>query len=349
MKKKGMAATSASGTNAVRYGTMRENVLNLEVVLPSGEILHTSGEGGRARKTSAGLNLTNLFVGSEGTLGMITSATVRLHPVPGVVAAAICSFDDAGDAIRTSTETIQCGVQVGRVEFMDDIQVRASNAYSKLDLEERSTILFEFGGMSEENLQEQASFVEEIAKNNGGSNFRWATAQEDRANLWKARHAVYVVTLSYYRSNNYNNNKNNKNNRYYANLAMRPGSRGLATDVCVPISELASTIVETKERVDELGLLAPIVGHVGDGNFHCLIVLDPNDDEEVHTAKEFARWLGARAIEAGGTCTGEHGVGRGKRDLLRHEMGDLGIRVMRDLKSTLDPKNLMNPGVFFEI
>ena len=345
-EKKGMAATSASGTNAVRYGTMRENVLNLEVVLPSGEILHTSGEGGRARKTSAGLNLTNLFVGSEGTLGMITSATVRLHPVPGVVAAAICSFDNAGDAIRTSTETIQCGVQVGRVEFMDDIQVRASNAYSKLDLEERSTILFEFGGMSEENLQEQASFVEEIAKNNGGSNFRWATAQEDRANLWKARHAVYVVTLSYYRSNNYNNNKNN---RYYANLAMRPGSRGLATDVCVPISELASTIVETKERVDELGLLAPIVGHVGDGNFHCLIVLDPNDDEEVRTAKEFARWLGARAIEAGGTCTGEHGVGRGKRDLLRHEMGDLGIRVMRDLKSTLDPKNLMNPGVFFEI
>ena len=188
----GMAATSASGTNAVRYGTMRENVLNLEVVLPSGEILHTSGKGGRARKTSAGLNLTNLFVGSEGTLGMITSATVRLHPVPGVVAAAICSFENAGDAIRTSTETIQCGVQVGRVEFMDDIQVRASNAYSKLDLEERSTILFEFGGMSEESLQEQASFVEEIAKNNGGSNFRWATAQEDRANLWKARHAVYV-------------------------------------------------------------------------------------------------------------------------------------------------------------
>ena len=199
-----MAATSASGTNAVRYGTMRENVLNLEVVLPSGEILHTSGEGGRARKTSAGLNLTNLFVGSEGTLGMITSATVRLHPVPGVVAAAICSFDDAGDAIRTSTETIQCGVQVGRVEFMDDIQVRASNAYSKLDLEERSTILFEFGGMSEENLQEQASFVEEIAKNNGGSNFRWATAQEDRANLWKARHAVYVAYVTHSTHNNNN-------------------------------------------------------------------------------------------------------------------------------------------------
>ena len=344
--KKGMAATSASGTNAVRYGTMRENVLNLEVVLPSGEILHTSGEGGRARKTSAGLNLTNLFVGSEGTLGMITSATVRLHPVPGVVAAAICSFDNAGDAIRTSTETIQCGVQVGRVEFMDDIQVRASNAYSKLDLEERSTILFEFGGMSEENLQEQASFVEEIAKNNGGSNFRWATAQEDRANLWKARHAVYVVTLLTQLTATTTTLK--QNNRYYANLAMRPGSRGLATDVCVPISELASTIVETKERVDELGLLAPIVGHVGDGNFHCLIVLDPDDDEEVRTAKEFARWLGARAIEAGGTCTGEHGVGRGKRDLLRHEMGDLGIRVMRDLKTTLDPKNLMNPGVFFE-
>jgi len=321
----GMAATSASGTNAVRYGTMRENVLNLEVVLPSGEILHTSGQGGRARKTSAGLNLTNLFVGSEGTLGMITSATVRLHPVPGVVAAAICSFEDAGDAIRTSTETIQCGVQVGRVEFMDDVQVKASNAYSKLDLEERSTILFEFGGMSEESLQEQALFVEEIAKNNGGSNFRWATAQEDRANLWKARHAVY-----------------------YANLAMRPGSRGLATDVCVPISELASTIVETKNRVEELGLLAPIVGHVGDGNFHCLIVLDPSDEEEVRTAKEFARWLGVRAIEAGGTCTGEHGVGRGKRDLLKREVGDLGIRVMKDLKSTLDPLNLMNPGVFFE-
>ena len=234
-----MAATSASGTNAVRYGTMRENVLNLEVVLPSGEILHTSGEGGRARKTSAGLNLTNLFVGSEGTLGMITSATVRLHPVPGVVAAAICSFDDAGDAIRTSTETIQCGVQVGRVEFMDDIQVRASNAYSKLDLEERSTILFEFGGMSEENLQEQASFVEEIAKNNGGSNFRWATAQEDRANLWKARHAVYVayVTRSTHNNNNTQTKQQILRKPSHASRQSRTGNRCLCTDLRAGIDD----------------------------------------------------------------------------------------------------------------
>lgn len=320
----GMAATSASGTNAVRYGTMRENVLNLEVVLPSGDILHTAGSQGRAKKSSAGLNLTNLFVGSEGTLGMITSCTVKLHPMPASVAAAICAFETTEDAILTSTQTIQCGVQVGRVEFMDTAQVQACNAYSNMSLPEKPTLLFEFGGMSEESVQEQASLVQDIASANGGGSFEFATATEDRAKLWKARHAVY-----------------------YANLAMRPNCRGLATDVCVPISMLADCITETQERLSSLDLFGPIVGHVGDGNFHCLLVIDPNDDNEVRKAKSFATWLGTRAISFGGTCTGEHGVGRGKCELLRQEVGETGIGTMRALKSTIDPLGLMNPGNMF--
>ncbi|KAM9352165.1 putative D-lactate dehydrogenase, mitochondrial [Symphorus nematophorus] len=316
----GMAATSASGTNAVRYGTMRENVLNLEVVLADGTIIHTAGEGRRPRKTSAGYNLTNLFVGSEGTLGIITKTTLRLYGIPEAMVSAVCSFSSVQAAVDSTVQILQAGVPIARIEFLDDVMVDACNRFSSLSYPVTPTLFLEFHG-SERSLEEQVNTTEEITQNNGGSDFQWARDTETRNRLWKARHDAW-----------------------YAALALRPGCKAYATDVCVPLSRLPQIIVETKEDLIENRLTGPIAGHVGDGNFHCLLVVDPSDQEELHRVHLFTERLARRALAMDGTCTGEHGVGLGKRALLCEEMGHMAIKVMHDLKDTLDPKNLMNPG-----
>jgi len=312
----GMAATSASGTNAVRYGTMRDNVMGLTVVLADGRIVRT---GGRARKSSAGYDLTRLFVGSEGTLGVITEVQLRLYGIPEAITAAVCSFDTLAGAVDTVILTIQSGIPVARIELLDELQVQAINAYSKLDYPVKPTLFFEFHG-TEAWAKEQAELVGEIAKDYGGANFQWATRQEDRSKLWQARHDAY-----------------------FANLAMKPGAKGWATDVCVPISRLAECILETRKDIDEIGVLAPIVGHVGDGNFHLTFLIDPEDPEEMAKAEGVNERMVMRALAMGGTCTGEHGVGTGKMRFLKAEHGEA-LSVMRQVKLALDPDNIMNPG-----
>nr|XP_057943773.1 probable D-lactate dehydrogenase, mitochondrial [Doryrhamphus excisus] len=319
----GMAACSASGTNAVRYGTMRENVINLEVVLADGTIIHTAGQGRRARKTAAGYNLTNLFVGSEGTLGIITKATLRLYGVPDGVLAAVCSFPSVQAAVDSTVDILQAGVDIARIEFLDDVMMDACNRFSSLCYPVAPTLFLEFHG-SEQSLLEQVKTAEEMTQTNGGSDFQWARDAEKRNRLWKARHDAW-----------------------YAAQALRPGCKAYSTDVCVPISQLPEIIVATKADLLENQLTGPIAGHVGDGNFHCLMVLDPNNPEEVQQVHLFSQRLARRALAVSGTCTGEHGVGLGKRGLLFEEMGPPSIRVMRDIKDALDPKHLMNPGKLF--
>jgi D-lactate dehydrogenase (cytochrome) len=312
----GMAATRASGTNAVRYGTMRETVLALTVVLADGRIIRTSR---RARKSSAGYDLTRLFVGSEGTLGVITEVTLRLVGIPEAISVAVCAFPDLSAAVNASITTIQAGVPVARIEILDDKQMEAINKFSKLDYPEAPTLFFEFHG-SEAGVVEQVETVEAIADDFGGSDFQWATKAEDRARLWQARHDAF-----------------------YAAMALRPGSKGYATDVCVPISRLAECIVETRKDIEESKLLAPIVGHVGDGNFHLVMVLDPDDPDEMARAKALNERLVMRGLAMDGTCTGEHGVGYGKIDFLVAEHGEA-VSVMRTIKTALDPLGIMNPG-----
>ncbi len=313
----GMAATRASGTNAVRYGTMRENVLGLEVVLADGRVIRT---GGRARKSSSGYDLTRLMVGSEGTLGLITALTVRLHPLPEAVSGAVCAFASVDSAVRTVIQTIQIGVPVARIELLDALTVRAINRYSKTELREAPMLFFEFHG-SPASVEEQARTVQEIARDNGGEDFEWATRPEDRSRLWQARHDTYFACLN-----------------------LRPGCRGITTDVCVPISRLAECIAGTREDIASSGLTAPIVGHVGDGNFHTLILVDPADETEIERAEALNRRIVERALAMDGTCTGEHGIGFGKQDFLVAEHGSGAVDAMRALKLALDPDNLLNPG-----
>ena len=312
----GMTATRASGTNAVRYGTMREAVMGLTVVLADGRVIRT---GGRARKSSAGYDLTRLFVGSEGTLGVITEIQLRLHGIPEATSVAVCPFDSLEGAVNTVILTIQSGIPVARIELLDEVQMDAVNRYSKMDHAVQPTLFFEFHG-SEAGVAEQAQRVGELATEFGAGEFRWATLQEERNALWQARHDAY-----------------------YAALALRPGSQGWPTDVCVPISRLAECLLETKRDIAESGLLAPIVGHVGDGNFHLVYVVDPEDREEMARAEAHNDRMVMRALAMGGTCTGEHGIGYGKIKFLQAEHGD-SVAVMRQLKQALDPDNLMNPG-----
>ncbi len=312
----GMAATRASGTNAVRYGTMRENVLSLEVVMADGRIIRTAR---RSKKSSAGYDLTRLFVGSEGTLGLITEVTVRLYGIPEATSAAVCAFPDMESAVNTVIMTIQSGIPVARIELLDALQMEACNKYSDLDYAPQPTLFFEFHG-TEAGVVEQVDQVKEIAGEFGGDDFKWAHQAEDRSKLWQARHDAY-----------------------YAGIALRPGGKGIATDVCVPISKLAECILETQADIAKSGLIAPIVGHVGDGNFHLVIVVDPDDAEEMARAEALNERMVMRALAMDGTCTGEHGVGYGKMGFLEAEHGEA-ISVMRDLKRALDPKNIMNPG-----
>ena len=312
----GMAATRASGTNAVRYGTMRENVLSLEVVMADGRIIRTAR---RSKKSSAGYDLTRLFVGSEGTLGLITEVTVRLYGIPEATSAAVCAFPDMESAVNTVIMTIQSGIPVARIELLDALQMDACNKYSDLDYALQPTLFFEFHG-SEAGVFEQVDQVKGIAGEFGGDDFKWATKAEDRTKLWQARHDAY-----------------------YAGIALRPGGKGIATDVCVPISKLAECILETQADIAESGLIAPIVGHVGDGNFHLVIVVDPDDADEMARAEALNERMVMRALAMDGTCTGEHGVGYGKMGFLEAEHGEA-ISVMRDLKRALDPNNIMNPG-----
>jgi D-lactate dehydrogenase (cytochrome) len=313
----GMAATRASGTNAVRYGTMRENVLALTVVTSDGRIIRT---GTRAKKSSAGYDLTRVFVGSEGTLGIITEVTVKLYPLPEAISAAVCSFPSASDAVNAVIQTIQMGIPVARVEFLDENGVKAINVHDKLRLPEKPLLLFEFHG-SEHGVKEQAELVQDIAAEHNASGFEWATHPEDRSRLWTARH-----------------------NAYFALLQMRPGYRSITTDCCVPISQLAECILETKADCEENGVIYSIIGHVGDGNFHVLMLIDPHNADEVGKAEGINNRMVARAIAMDGTCTGEHGVGLHKIDFLVQEHGEEAIETMRAIKHALDPKNILNPG-----
>jgi D-lactate dehydrogenase (cytochrome) len=313
----GMAATRASGTTAVRYGTMRDVAIGLRVVLADGRAIHT---GGRARKSSAGYDLTRLFVGSEGTLGIITEVTVRLQPRPEAVAAAICHFESIDAAVGTVIGTIQLAIPVARAELLDAAQMRAVNRFSKLGRVEAPTLFLEFHGGSDREVDEQAQAVEEIARENGALGFERAVGLDERARLWHARHDAY-----------------------YAALALRPGSRGLITDVCVPISRLAECIAQTLDDVKGSPLVATLVGHVGDGNFHMIFPIDPDAPAERDEAYRLSARMAERAQRMGGTCTGEHGVGIGKLRFLRAEHGEA-LDVMRTIKQALDPFNLMNPG-----
>ncbi|MBI5792080.1 MAG: FAD-binding protein [Rhodocyclales bacterium] len=315
----GMAATRASGTNAVRYGTMRENVLGMTVVLPDGRILKT---GGRARKSAAGYDLTRLMVGSEGTLGIITELTVKLYPVPEAISSAVCTFPTLAAAVRTVIQTIQLGVPVARIELLDALAITAINRHSKTTLREAPTLFFEFHG-SPTGVKEQAETVQEIVTEQEGQDFEWATRPEDRSRLWQARHDAY-----------------------YAGLGLKPGCRALTTDVCVPISRLADCVAETFADLDAeaADLQGPLVGHVGDGNFHIMLLTDPEKPEDLARAKGFASRLAKRAIRMDGTCTGEHGIGIGKQPYMALEHGDVAIDLMRAIKRAIDPDNILNPG-----
>jgi D-lactate dehydrogenase (cytochrome) len=313
----GMAATRASGTNAVRYGTMRENVLGLTVVTAQGKIVKT---GTRAKKSSAGYDLTRLFVGSEGTLGIITEITLKIYPHPEAISAAVCSFTTIANAVDTVIQAIQIGVPLARVEFVDENGVRALNRHDKLTLPEKPLLLFEFHG-SEQGVKEQAELVQQIADEHGAIGFEWATRPEDRSRLWQARH-----------------------NAYFALLQLRPGSRAISTDCCVPISRLTECLLETKADCDRENLIYGIVGHVGDGNFHVQMLVDPSDPEDVARAESVNERMVHRAIAMDGTCTGEHGIGLHKLDFLVHEAGEEAVDLMRTIKHALDPNNIFNPG-----
>jgi D-lactate dehydrogenase (cytochrome) len=313
----GMASTRASGTNAVRYGTMRENVLGLSVVTADGRVIRT---GGRARKSSAGYDLTRLFVGAEGTLGVITEVQLRLYGVPEAIAAAVCQFPDLASAVSTVIAAMQTGIPVARIELLDDVQMDACIRYSKLEgFVARPTLFFEFHG-SPSGVREQSEAMQAISDELGGSAYQWASQPEDRSRLWKARHAAY-----------------------YAALALKPGTVGFATDACVPISRLADCILETKADIEQSGLTAPIVGHVGDGNFHLIVLYDRDDATQRERADALAHRVSERAIRMGGTCTGEHGIGWHKLDLLAQEHGEA-VDLMRAVKRALDPLGIMNPG-----
>ncbi|HVB49227.1 MAG TPA: FAD-linked oxidase C-terminal domain-containing protein [Burkholderiales bacterium] len=312
----GMAATRASGTNAVRYGTMRENVLSLKVVLADGRVIQTSR---RAKKSAAGYDLTRLFVGSEGTLGIITEVTVRLYPVQEAMSAAVCAFDSVDGCTRTVIQTIQAGVPVARCDIVCDKTIDAINKYKKTNYRVAPTVFFEFHG-SRASVIEQAETVQAIAKENGGRDFQWATKPEERTQLWDARHHAY-----------------------FACLQIRPGARAVSTDVCVPISRLAECVRETMEDVKCYIAPVPLLGHIGDGNFHLMFLVDPAKPEELELAKRLNARLVDRALAMEGTCTGEHGVGMGKQQSLAKEHGEA-VEVMRDIKKVFDPDNLMNPG-----
>jgi D-lactate dehydrogenase (cytochrome) len=318
----GMTATRASGTTAVRYGTMRDNVLGLTVVLADGRVIRT---GTRARKSSAGYDLTRLFVGSEGTLGIITEITLRLHPIPEAVSAAVCSFDSMQGAADTVIATVQMGVPVARIELLDDVLMDAINRYSKTNYRVAPTLFFEFHGDSERHVADQAAIVQAAASERGGHDFEWAARLEDRERLWQARHHVH-----------------------YASMALRPGCRSWATDVCVPISRFAECVMETKADHANLPFPVCLVGHAGDGNFHMMYLLDPSSAEELDQVRQLNERLVKRALAMGGTCTGEHGVGYGKMKYLAAEHGDDALEVMKTLKRALDPDNRMNPGKVVE-
>ena len=313
----GMAATRASGTTAVRYGTMRDNMLGLTAVLADGRIIHT---GGRARKSSSGYDLTRLFVGSEGTLGVITELTLRLYGRPEAVRAAVCPFESMAGAANAVIQIIQLGIPVARIEIIDEAQLRVVNAYSKTNYPLAPTLFFEFHGVSEVAVEDQIRAVEEIALEHGAKGFKWASSLEDRNTLWQARH-----------------------NAYYATVASRPGARAWTTDICVPISHLAECITETQEDLRAANVVAPLVGHAGDGNFHLIIMLNPDDEKEFATVTRLSERLVERALKFGGTCSGEHGVGFGKLKYLKAEHG-AALDVMRSIKQAIDPMNLMNPG-----
>ena len=317
----GMASTRASGTNAVRYGTMREAVMSVTVVTPDGKVITTAH---RARKSAAGYDLTRLYVGSEGTLGIITEVTLRLHPIPETISAAVCGFDTLEGAIATVVQAIQADVPLARVEILDDVQIRAVNAWSKLDLPEVTTLFFEFHG-SPGGVAEQIETVSALAAENGGGEFSWSNLPEERARLWKARHEAY-----------------------YAAVALRPGAVGWTTDVCVPISRLPECITATKQDLAGASMPATILGHVGDGNFHVIFAMDPSSPDELREVKTINDRLVRRALDLDGTCTGEHGIGLGKQDWLVEELGDA-VDVMRVLKRALDPKDVFNPGKIFAI
>jgi D-lactate dehydrogenase (cytochrome) len=313
----GMASTRASGTNAVRYGTMRENVLGLTVVTADGRIVKT---GGRARKSSAGYDLTRLLVGSEGTLGIITEVQLRLYGLPEAISAAGCQFPEPKIAVDTVIVAMQLGIPVARIELLDDVQMDACIRYSQLtEFAPKPTLFFEFHG-SEAGVREQAETIQSLAADHGGSRFQWATKPEDRSRLWKARH-----------------------NAYYAALALAPGKQGFATDACVPISRLTDCVLETQADIVQTGLIAPIVGHVGDGNFHLVVLFDPARPEERAKAEALAARVALRAIAMGGTCTGEHGVGMHKLDALVAEHGEA-VTLMQAVKRALDPHDILNPG-----
>jgi D-lactate dehydrogenase (cytochrome) len=312
----GMAATRCSGTNAVRYGTMKDNVLALKVVLANGELMTTAR---RAKKSSAGYDLTRLLVGSEGTLGVITELTLKLHGIPEAIAGGVCPFPSVEAACNAAIMTIQSGIPVARIELLDELQVKATNLYSKLALPEVPMLFVEFHG-SPAGVAEQSGRFGEIAADLGGGPFEWATKPEDRTRLWQARHDAY-----------------------WAGRGLRPGAQAVATDVCVPISRLAECVIETQRDIAERGLVAPILGHVGDGNFHLTLLVDMADAAEVKAAKILCERLVERALAMDGTCTGEHGVGQGKMKYLKAEHGEA-LAVMRSIKHALDPQDLMNPG-----
>jgi D-lactate dehydrogenase (cytochrome) len=317
----GMAATRASGTNAVRYGTMKDAVLSLAAVMPNGELIHTAR---RAKKTSAGYDLTRLLVGSEGTLGIITELTLRLHPIPEAIAAAVCGFASLEGAVESAMVAIQAGIPVARIEMLDALQIHACNLFSKLSLAEVPTLFVEFHG-SQREVDEQVAQFEEIARERSGSDFNFASKAEDRSKLWQARHDAA-----------------------YASLALRPGAKAVATDACVPISRLAECVMQTKADLDRERLVGTMLGHVGDGNFHVALLADANDPDEMKRAKGFIERLAMRAIAMDGTCTGEHGVGQGKINYLEAEHG-AALAAMRAIKQAIDPDDIMNPGKIFPL
>ncbi len=317
----GMVATRASGTNAVRYGTMRDNVLALTIVLADGSVIQS---GGRARKSAAGYDLTRLFIGSEGTLGIVTEISLRLHGIPEATAAAVVPFSSIDAAVDTVIQVIQAGIPIARIELMDEVSIDAVNRFANLSLKVEPTLFLEFHG-SPSAVKEQAETVEAIAGDQGGGTFDWSDKAEDRSQLWQARH-----------------------NAYYAGLALKPDSQGLVTDVCVPISRLADCIRETKADLADCPMPAPLLGHVGDGNFHVCFIMDPDDSGQIEEAERLHHRMVERALAMGGTCTGEHGIGLGKRDLLVDEAGDA-VTIMAKIKQALDPDNILNPGKMFDL
>jgi D-lactate dehydrogenase (cytochrome) len=313
----GMAATRASGTNAVRYGTMRDNVLATTTVLADGRIMKT---GGRARKSAAGYDLTRLLVGSEGTLGIMAELTVKLYPIPEAISAAVCTFPDIDSAVQAVIQTIQLGVPVARIELLDALSLKAINLFSKTTLAEAPTLFFEFHG-SPASVEEQAQTVQGIADDLGGTHFEWAARPEDRSRLWQARHDAY-----------------------FACLQLKPGCRSFPTDVCVPISRLAECIAATNDDIAQVSIPIALFGHVGDGNFHLVVLVDTGNEKDMTEAAWISQRVVERAIAMEGTCTGEHGIGLGKRKYLRLEHGAVAVDVMRSIKQALDPKNILNPG-----